>query len=94
MKIAGTLLSLLKFERNFKQIMINIIFYFKITLNLTFLLPTTELFYSLHNVANFPKILQYIMAYYLDFVQLLYILLTFGFAFGPFESLPQNFGLL
>ncbi len=33
------------------------------------------------------------MAYYLDFIQLQYILLTFGFTFGPFESLPQDFGL-
>jgi hypothetical protein len=33
------------------------------------------------------------MAYYLDFVKLRYILLTFGFAFGPFGSLPQNFDL-
>jgi hypothetical protein len=33
------------------------------------------------------------MAYYLDFIQLWYILLTFGFAFGPFESLPQDFSL-
>ncbi len=48
---------------------------------------------SIQNVANFPVISQYFMAYYLDFIQLCYILLTFGFAFGPFESLPQNFGL-
>jgi hypothetical protein len=33
------------------------------------------------------------MAFYLDLIQLQYILLTFGFASGPFESLPQNFGL-
>jgi len=33
------------------------------------------------------------MAYYLNFIQHWYISLTFGFAFGPFESLPQNFGL-
>ncbi len=31
---------------------------------------------------NFPKLLPYIMAYYLDFIQLWYISLTFGFAFG------------
>jgi hypothetical protein len=47
----------------------------------------------LQNVAKFPKISWYIMAYYLDFIQLRYILLTFSFAFGPFESLRQNFGL-
>ncbi len=33
------------------------------------------------------------MAYYLDFIQLWYISLTFGFPFGPFESLSQDFGL-
>jgi hypothetical protein len=33
------------------------------------------------------------MAYYLDFVPLQYILLTFSFAFGPIESLPQDFSL-
>jgi hypothetical protein len=33
------------------------------------------------------------MAYYLDFVQLRYMSLTFGFTVGPFKSLPQNFGL-
>jgi hypothetical protein len=33
------------------------------------------------------------MAYYLDFIKLQYVLLTFSFTFGPFESLPQNFGL-
>ncbi len=38
-------------------------------------------------------ITNYIMACYLDFVQLQYISLTFGFAFGPFKSLPQNFSL-
>ncbi len=48
---------------------------------------------SLQNVANFPEISCYNMAYYLDFIQLWYLLLTFGFAFGPFESLPQNFAL-
>ncbi len=48
---------------------------------------------SLRMVANFQKISQYIMAYYLDFVQLRYILLTFSFAFGPFKKLLQNFGL-
>jgi hypothetical protein len=48
---------------------------------------------SLQKVTNFPKISQYIMAYYLDFVPFWYILLTFSFALGPFESLPQNFGL-
>ncbi len=42
-------------------------------------------------MANFPEISQYRMAYYLDFIQLRYISLTFGFAFGPFESLPQDF---
>ncbi len=31
--------------------------------------------------------------YYLDFVQLWCISVTFGFAFGAFESLPQHFGL-
>ncbi len=45
------------------------------------------------HVENFPKISQYIMAYYLDFIQLWYILSTFSFALGPFKSLPQNFGL-
>jgi len=34
------------------------------------------------------------MAYYLDFVWLQYILLTFGFTFGSFKSLPQNFNFL
>ncbi len=48
---------------------------------------------SLWNVANFCDISQYIIAYYLDFIQLQYILLTFGFTFGQFKSLPQNFGL-
>ena len=33
------------------------------------------------------------MAYYLDFIQLWYISLTSGFAFGPFKSLLQDFGL-
>jgi hypothetical protein len=33
------------------------------------------------------------MAYYLDVVQLRYILLTFGFAFDPFKSLNKDFGL-
>jgi hypothetical protein len=42
------------------------------------------------------------MAYYLDFIQLQYILLTFGFPFGPFKSyhkilvsflMVSNFGL-
>ncbi len=31
------------------------------------------------------------MAYYLEFIQLGCIVLTFGFAFDPFESLPKNF---
>jgi hypothetical protein len=35
------------------------------------------------------QISQYIMAYYLDFVQLWYISLTFG----PSKSLSQDFGL-
>jgi hypothetical protein len=48
---------------------------------------------SIQNVVNFPKISHYILAYYLEFVQLRYILLTFGFAFGHSESLPQDFGL-
>jgi hypothetical protein len=33
------------------------------------------------------------MASYLNFVQLQCILVTFGFALGDFESLPQHFGL-
>ncbi len=33
------------------------------------------------------------MASYLDFIQLQCIWVTFGFAFGSFESLPQHFGL-
>jgi hypothetical protein len=33
------------------------------------------------------------MAHYLDFVQLQYLLLIFPFGFGPFKSLPQDFGL-
>ncbi len=33
------------------------------------------------------------MAYYLDFIQVWYISLTFGFAFSPFKSLPQNYSL-
>ncbi len=33
------------------------------------------------------------MSYYLDFVQLRYISLTFSFAFGLFKILPQHFGL-
>jgi hypothetical protein len=33
------------------------------------------------------------MAYYLDFVQLQYILLSFSFGFGRFKSLRQDFGL-
>jgi hypothetical protein len=48
----------------------------------------------LQNVANFPEISWYIMAYYLDFIQLRYISLTFSFTFGPFECLRQNSGLL
>jgi hypothetical protein len=32
------------------------------------------------------------MVYYLDFIQIQYILLTFGFAFGHLKKLPQNFG--
>ena len=48
---------------------------------------------SVWDVAKFPEISWYIMACYLDFVQLPYISLTFGFAFGPFKSLPQDFGL-
>ncbi len=38
---------------------------------------------------NFPKFLKiswYNMSYFLYFVQLQCISLTFGFAFGPFES--------
>ncbi len=49
----------------------------------------TRFYDSLHNVVSFPKIL----AFYLDFIQHCYILLTFSFALGPFKSLPQNFGL-
>jgi len=33
------------------------------------------------------------MVYILDFIHRWYILLTFSLAFGPFESLPQDFGL-
>ncbi len=33
------------------------------------------------------------MAHYLDFIQLRYISITFGFALGRFESLAQTFGL-
>ncbi len=43
------------------------------------------------NVAKFPEISEYIMAYYLDFAQLQSALLTFDFAFGPFESLHKIF---
>jgi len=42
---------------------------------------------------NFPNISQYIMAHYLDYIQLRYISLTLSFTFGPSESLPQDFGL-
>ncbi len=31
------------------------------------------------------------MVEYFDFIQLWYTLLTFSFAFGSFESLPQDF---
>jgi hypothetical protein len=48
---------------------------------------------SVQNVVNFPKISWYIMSYCLDFVQLEYVSLIFSFVFGPFESLPQDFGL-
>ncbi len=48
---------------------------------------------SIWNVANFPEISWYIMAYYLDFIQLPYISLTFCFTFSPFESLSQDFSL-
>jgi hypothetical protein len=48
---------------------------------------------SIQNLAKFHEKSQYIMANYLDFIQLCYILLTFGFAVGPFKSLPQDFGL-
>jgi len=48
---------------------------------------------SIWNVANSPQISWYILAYYLDFIQLWYILLTFGFAFGPFKSSNKDFGL-
>ncbi len=40
---------------------------------------------------KFFKISQYIITYYLDFIELWCISLTFGFAFGAFESLPQHF---
>ncbi len=45
-----------------------------------------------HMAVNFPKISQHIMALYLDYTQLRYISLTLSFAFGPSESLPQDFG--
>jgi hypothetical protein len=41
---------------------------------------------SIRNVVNFPEILWYIMAYYLDFVQHRYVLLTFPFPFGLFQN--------
>jgi hypothetical protein len=52
-----------------------------------------KLYEIVWNCMKFFKISQYIMAYYLDFIQLWCILETFSFAFGAFESLPQHFGL-
>ncbi len=45
---------------------------------------------SLWNAANLPEISWYIIAYYLDFIQLWYILLTFGLV--SFEMV-QNFDI-
>ncbi len=46
---------------------------------------------SIQNVVNFLKISWYVIAHYLDLVQLWCVSLTFSSAFVPFESLQQYF---
>ncbi len=50
-------------------------------------------FKILRTFTKFFKISQYIITYYLDFIELWCVSVTFGFAFGAFKSLPQHFSL-